>query len=216
MNLDDLKPAPYNPRRIHAEALAALGRSIAEFGDISGIVWNRATGFLVAGHQRLAALKKLHGDAVALVGEPGDGLAVVAPDGSRLPVRVVDWEPEKEQLANLTANNPHITGEFDIPGVERILDGIDADDILAPLRLDLLIPPVPFADHGGEWGGMPEFQQEDQTAVRSLKVNFATLDDVGAFASLVGQTITDKTISIWFPKRDTEPQTTHEYGDDQA
>ena len=38
MKISDLKPAPYNPRKIDTEALVGLGRSLAEFGDISGLV----------------------------------------------------------------------------------------------------------------------------------------------------------------------------------
>ena len=55
-SIPDLKPAPYNPREITADALKRLQRSVEEFGDISGIVWNRQTGNMVSGHQRLKAL----------------------------------------------------------------------------------------------------------------------------------------------------------------
>ena len=105
--LDDLRPAAYNPRKIDAESLAGLGVSLREFGDISGLVWNSRTGNLVAGHQRLAALKAEYGDELAM-----DGEAVVAPTGERFPVRVVDWDEKTEKAANVAANNPHIAGEF--------------------------------------------------------------------------------------------------------
>ena len=78
MKLSDLKPAPYNPRTITPEAVQALQVSLSEFGDISGIVWNKRTKHLVAGHQRLEALKKKHGDKLAIQ----DG-ALVAPGGMR-------------------------------------------------------------------------------------------------------------------------------------
>ena len=57
MKLEDLKPAPRNPRRISAEAMGALGHSLDAFGDLSSICWNRRSGHLVAGHQRMTALK---------------------------------------------------------------------------------------------------------------------------------------------------------------
>ena len=38
--IDDLKPCPWNPREISQEASKALGVSLREFGDISGIVFN--------------------------------------------------------------------------------------------------------------------------------------------------------------------------------
>ena len=58
-SIDDLRASPRNPRKISAEALAGLKTSLASYGDISGIVWNERTGELVAGHQRVRALKAL-------------------------------------------------------------------------------------------------------------------------------------------------------------
>jgi ParB-like chromosome segregation protein Spo0J len=57
--MSDLKPAPYNPRRIDERAQAGLTASIEQFGDISGITWNKRTGHIVSGHQRVEQLKRL-------------------------------------------------------------------------------------------------------------------------------------------------------------
>ena len=56
-NIDDLKPASYNPRKISKKAFEGLEVSLKKFGDISGIVWNKRTGNLVSGHQRVAKLR---------------------------------------------------------------------------------------------------------------------------------------------------------------
>lgn len=58
---------------------------------------------------------------------------------------------------------------------------------------------------GGEawdehWKGMPEFVQKDLTSVKSIHVHFETVDDMHAFAKLVGQKITLNTRSIWYPE----------------
>lgn len=53
-----------------------------------------------------------------------------------------------------------------------------------------------------EWRGMPEFNQPDNGAARQIIVSFNTLEDVDVFAKLVGQNITKKTKSIWFPPRE--------------
>ena len=53
MNVTDLKPASYNPRKITDSKLKALSSSMEEFGDLSGIVFNRRTQRLVSGHKRL-------------------------------------------------------------------------------------------------------------------------------------------------------------------
>jgi len=53
MELTDIKSAGYNPRTITDEQLKMLNKSLQTFGDLSGIVYNRRTGNLVGGHQRL-------------------------------------------------------------------------------------------------------------------------------------------------------------------
>lgn len=55
-------------------------------------------------------------------------------------------------------------------------------------------------DPNEEWQGMPEFNQEDLTAVQSIHVHFASRADVDAFAELIGQKLTDRTRSIWYPE----------------
>jgi hypothetical protein len=57
MTVADLKPAPYNARRIDAAAMAGLSKSIERFGNVQPIVWNRRSGFVVGGHQRLKVLR---------------------------------------------------------------------------------------------------------------------------------------------------------------
>ena len=133
MKISDLKPAPYNPRKIDTEALAGLSRSLAEFGDISGLVWNRRTGHLVCGHQRLRALQDAHNGGLTM-----DGDCVVTPTGERFPVRTVDWDDERERIANVAANNPHIAGLFDQPKLDGLLADLDTSELFRPLRLDLL------------------------------------------------------------------------------
>lgn len=142
--LADLKPAPCNPRTITPEALSGLKHSLSTFGDISGIVWNRRTGNLVAGHQRLRALREEHGDALRL-----EGGAVLAPTGERFPVRVVDWDDATERAANVAANSPAISGDF-TARLQEVLDDIAQEsselyDDLSMQRLD--VPPDTAAFH---------------------------------------------------------------------
>ena len=55
-----------------------------------------------------------------------------------------------------------------------------------------------------EWLDMPEFNQEDLTPVRQIIVSFKNDEDVQEFANLVGQKLTDKTKSIWYPKQEID------------
>lgn len=50
------------------------------------------------------------------------------------------------------------------------------------------------------WQGMPEFVSDDLTSFNSIIVHFENREDMNAFAKLIGQHITSKTQSIWYPK----------------
>ena len=50
-----------------------------------------------------------------------------------------------------------------------------------------------------EWKGMPEFIQEKQKPYQQLIVRFNSQEDVEEFALRIGQKITPKTKSLWFP-----------------
>ena len=142
--LSDLKPCPYNPRNIDAESAAGLQTSLAEFGDISSIVLNRRTGFLVAGHQRVAALNVLYGDLPIV-----DGV-ITTPTGERFAVRVVDWPKEKADLAMIAANNAFIAGDF-TQGLRDICAGLDEQfaDLTKKLRFDELLDDMPAEPSSG-------------------------------------------------------------------
>ena len=60
ISINKINPAPYNPRKdlkpgdIEYEKIK---KSIVEFDLVEPLVWNKQTGNLVAGHQRLKILK---------------------------------------------------------------------------------------------------------------------------------------------------------------
>lgn len=118
----DLKDAEYNPRHITDSALCGLVDSISEYGDLSGIVWNKKTGNLVCGHQRKKAIIKQYGDAVRIENDPP---RIVAPDGTEFSIRVVDWPQDKEVMANIAANSEDIQGKFSEPSLAAILQDLD-------------------------------------------------------------------------------------------
>lgn len=51
-----------------------------------------------------------------------------------------------------------------------------------------------------EWKDMPEFNQEDLTSYRKIVIHFRSPEDVKEFSELIGQRITPKQPSLWFPK----------------
>ena len=51
-----------------------------------------------------------------------------------------------------------------------------------------------------EWKDMPEYIQDDLTSFRKIVVHFRNQADVKQFTELIGQHITPKHLSIWFPQ----------------
>jgi len=131
--LSSLKQAPYNPRKISDKALKGLRASIDRWGIVQDIVVNQRSGFIVGGHQRVAALK------VAGVKE--------------VPVCWVDLDEPEERALNVALNNPHTAGEF-ASSLQTLLaeiqDGI-GPELFSHLALDgLLDAPVPDFGQGSE------------------------------------------------------------------
>lgn len=94
--LDRLQPAPYNPRvglRPGDAGWEKLQRSLTEFDLVQPLVWNRRTGHLVGGHQRLEVLRHQGRVEVECV--------------------VVDLPLEREQALNVTLNNSSVGGDWD-------------------------------------------------------------------------------------------------------
>lgn len=102
--VSQLKYAPYNPRKINKKEKEKLKRSIEEFGYIEPIVWNRYTGHVVGGNQRLAVLKELGVEEVEAV--------------------VVELDLDKEKALNLALNR--ISGTWDFEKLQGILNELDS------------------------------------------------------------------------------------------
>jgi len=86
--LKRIKPAAYNPRkhlRPSDPEYQRIKRSIETFGLAEPLVWNKRTGNLVGGHQRLKILRDEFGAA-------------------EVDVSVVDLEPAEEKALNLALN----------------------------------------------------------------------------------------------------------------
>jgi len=106
--IGDLRPDPFNPRRISGTELEALTRSIQEFGLVDPIIARREDRTVIGGHQRLLAARRL-------------GLATV-------PVVFVDLSPEQAKLLNLALNK--ISGDWDQELLARLLaDLSEAPDV---------------------------------------------------------------------------------------
>lgn len=132
LTLKDLKAAKYNPRSITAHALKMLDKSISEFADLSGVVFNQRTGTLISGHQRITTLKNKKTKISTTKHVDGHGTVAIGyievqEDGKeiRIPFRVVDWDRRKEKLANIAANSQG--GEFDNQKLGKLLADLSTE-----------------------------------------------------------------------------------------
>lgn len=105
-----IKNAPYNPRQIDDHARKKLAANIKKKGLLDTLVWNKRTGNLVSGHQRLSILDDLAGG-----------------DHYLLDVAVVDLSEKDEKEQNVFFNNPSTQGTYDVDALGRMLveDGVD-------------------------------------------------------------------------------------------
>ena len=51
-----------------------------------------------------------------------------------------------------------------------------------------------------EWQDMPEFISEDIQPYQKIVIRFETKEHFDEFAELIGQNLTSRTKSIWYPK----------------
>jgi ParB-like chromosome segregation protein Spo0J len=96
INRQKIQNAEYNPRTITADAEKKLRKSLRDFGALAPITWNKRTGNIVGGHQRVAAMD-----------------SILKKSDYDLQVAVVDLDPETEVKANVVLNNPAVQGEWD-------------------------------------------------------------------------------------------------------
>jgi ParB-like chromosome segregation protein Spo0J len=105
-----INPAPYNPRKDLKPGdpeYDMLLKGITEFGLVEPLIWNKRTGTLVGGHQRLKILKS-------------KGVKQVE-------VSVVDLPLNKEKALNIALNK--ISGEWNESLLKDLLLDIDCGDL---------------------------------------------------------------------------------------
>ncbi|HAP5952050.1 TPA: DNA modification methylase [Enterococcus faecalis] len=110
MKLSELHPAEYNPRvelKPGMEEYEKLKQSILEFGFVDPPIFNKRTGNLVGGHQRVSVAKDLG------IGE--------------IEVSIVDLPIEKEKALNIALNK--ISGQWDEDKLALLLNELDENEL---------------------------------------------------------------------------------------
>lgn len=110
INRSDIKNAPYNPRIMDEKAKKRLKENIAKHGLVAALTWNKRTGNLVGGHQRLEQLDSLERNK-----------------DYELTVCVVDVDEREEAALNVQLNNPSMQGEWDLDKLAMMSEEFDLD-----------------------------------------------------------------------------------------
>lgn len=109
INIAQLSPAKYNPRKDLKPGDAEyekLKRSIEQFGYVEPVVWNKTTGRVIGGHQRLKILADLGLTEVDCV--------------------IVEFSEEKEKALNIALNK--INGEWDTDKLAMLISDLQGSD----------------------------------------------------------------------------------------
>ncbi len=106
-----IKNAPYNPRQIDDHARKKLASNIKKKGLLTTLVWNKTTGNLVSGHQRLSALDELSKTGIDYT----------------LDVAVVNLNERDEKEQNIFFNNPSAQGTYDDDALGKMIANGEVD-----------------------------------------------------------------------------------------
>lgn len=117
----EINLSPYNPRSIKDKNRALLKKNIKSVGLLGTLVWNKTTGNMLEGHQRIMILDELNG---------------YPENDYLLKVEVVEMDERTEKEQNIFLNNKNAQGEFDslllanlMPDIDYKLAGLDESDL---------------------------------------------------------------------------------------
>ena len=196
VDIDSIRPWPTNYNDHPDQQLQYLRGSLRDFGQVKNvIIWGD---YIVAGHGLVEAAK-------------GRGWRRI--EVKRLPANWSEIQVEAvliadNRLAQLsTANDEKLADMLQRVRQENstLLDsvGYNGDEVDTMLRN--LVQDGEPPNYDEIWQGMPEFEQKDAFgAICSIKVHFASEEDVAAFAKVVGQAVSTKSTYIWYPKQERE------------
>lgn len=196
--LADLTPDPANARKHTPRNVGTIVDSLHAVGAGRSIVIDEA-GMILAGNATVEAAAQAGIERVQIVDSDGETL---------IAVRRTGLTPEQKTRLALADNRAAELATWDTDVLAQLQ--ADAPDVLAGLwradELANLLQTDPV-DPAALWAGMPEFEQPDVQSWKQLIVHFANEADYNAFCQTVGQDLTLKTKSMWYPPRAQQTNT---------
>jgi len=201
--LAEVQGAPANPKLHHEATIEA---SITRFGYVEAVAMDERTGRLVAGHGRIADLRRREAS-----GEPPpEGLIADDEHGWLLPVQR-GWASSDDAEAEaylIASNRTSELGGWDDPellAMTQRIEQADAELLAAIFDADAMdelrrsVAGLDGIDDAAAWDGMPAFEQSAKGSAAKVVVHFLTDEDADAFFVMLERA---RKPIIWWPAGD--------------
>jgi len=194
VNIKDLIQDTNNANAGTERGQLAVNNSIQTSGAGRSILIDK-DGNIIAGNKT--------SKAAALAGLP---VQIIRTDGTKL-VAVMREDldinsPEARRLAIADNRTAELGLEWDTDQLAAALeDGIDLGGLFDDWELEQMTASPEDYDPMDEWEGMPEFENEAVESYKTIKVHFMTEDAYREFGEITGNPLSDKTISVWYPRK---------------
>lgn len=186
MKINKLKPDNENARTHADKNIEAIKKSLDNFGQQKPIVIDK-NNMVVAGNGTLEAAKYLGWEEIDVVSTSltGNELRAFAIADNRTG-ELSDWDLDKLSsiLEELTADKT----------IDEFITGFD------PVDMDRFGSEFEPTDVDEEWKNMPEFDQQDKTAYRSITVHFHNEEAIKDFEEKLDLSLPKKARYLWLPE----------------
>jgi len=186
VKIETLTPDPDNVRIHNEKNIQAIKASLEKFGQQKPIVINKDNE-VVAGNGTIVAAEQLGWKKIDVVQTELTGVDLIAyaiADNRAGELAIWDEQKLLEIMNTLQIDET----------IDAVVTGFNLVD------LDELGVAFESTDIMEEWSGMPEFDQEDKTAYRSITVHFHDEDAIKNFEKKLELSLPKKAKYIWLPE----------------
>lgn len=185
-NISDLIKYAKNAKAHPEFQVNQIATSIKEYGFVNPILIDEK-GEIIAGHGRVLACEKLGLKEVSCI------VLTHLDEGRKRAYRIADNKLNMNTSWLDDFLKVELT-ELDESGIDIGLTGFSEMEWINLFKID------EGTNDPLSYDGMPEFDQQDKTAFRSIIVHFKEQGDVDLFSKTIAKKITPKTKYIWFPE----------------
>lgn len=197
--LTDLRRNPNNARVHTPVQVSMVAASLTEFGWTMPALIDE-TELMIAGHGRMDAAEKLYAEGKTI--RMASGIPI--PPGTIPTLSAVGWTDSQKRAYLEADNRLNELGGWDQDKRARELEWLRTSGVpMAAAGWDAAVNPNDATQ--SEWSGMPEFEQPDARAWRSIVVHFKDQASLDKFCKVTKQIVTDKTRFLHYPEIEIKP-----------